>query len=436
MTGEPTRLPALATQALTRKRTDAADPLIMRAVAIMDAMISPGPADPLPADLLPADLLPAEPLPAEPWVRPTRQHLTTLRPPDPLRFTRLMFHPLDRLIVPAARWQPGQPAIPRQALMPMARHVRRTMVAEATAIDAGIAGRTTADTELIARLGRSLWPAAAQALAATATPKTWNAMKLAEPTYRSLASIVAALLSEAAALDTLCSETATGLQPPTAQTVAALLGRVAKLNPAALPMMITLLLDRLPEAAGLLPQARQGQAAEAIQAAMDQATDRLLGQPGQLAESTEARIAAGTLADAAAAASRITTLLAHLETPNAMPNRGDRLRAVRRRLNAACKVRFVSALQNDLLAPLRHTGTPLTPADITTLEAAARGLRILEAGARLAGGGATYDLLLGKAAAAIKGNAMRDRLTLMDQARLVEILSGSDAALAMLDQAS
>jgi hypothetical protein len=63
-------------------------------------------------------------------------------------------------------------------------------------------------------------------------------------------------------------------------------------------------------------------------------------------------------------------------------------------------------------------------------------LRVLEVGARLAGSGATYDLLLGKAAEAIKGNAMRDRLTLVDQVRLVEILSGSDAALAMLDQAS
>ena len=109
---------------------------------------------------------------------------------------------------------------------------------------------------------------------------------------------------------------------------------------------------------------------------------------------------------------------------------------MRRRLNAGCKARFVSALQDDLLAPLQHTGAPLTPADITALEAAARGLRILEVGARLAGGGSTYDLLLGKAAEAIKGNAMRDRLTLMDQVRLVEILSGSDAALAMLDQAS
>jgi hypothetical protein len=412
---------APATRAPTRKMVDAADPRVMRAVAMADAMVSRGPADPLPA---------------EPFIVPMRQRLTTMRPPQPLRFTRLMFHPLDRLIVPAARWLPGQPAIPRQALMPMARHVRLAMGAEATAIDAGIVGRTTADTELIGRLGRSLWPAAAQALAATAMPKTWKAAKLGEAAYRPLATIVATLLTEAAALDTLCLETATGLLPPTAETVAALLGRVAKMNPDALPLMITLLLDRLPETAGLLPQAREGHAAAAIQAAMDKAADLLLGQLGQLAGGIEARIATGTLAEAGATVSRIATLLTHLETPNAEPHRRDRLRAVRRRLNASCKARFVSALQADLLAPLQHTGPPLTPTDITALEAAARGLRILEAGARLAGSGSIYDLLLGKAADAIKGNAMRDLLTLTDQVRLVEILSGSDAALALLDQAS
>ena len=120
-----------ATRALTRMMVDAADSRVIRAVAMADAMISRGPADPSPA---------------EPFIVPMRQRLTTLRPPQPLRFTRLMFYPLDRLIVPAARWQPGKPAIPRQALMPMARHVRLAMGAEATAIDAGIVGRTTADT--------------------------------------------------------------------------------------------------------------------------------------------------------------------------------------------------------------------------------------------------------------------------------------------------
>ena len=284
------------------------------------------------------------------------------------------------------------------------------------------------------RLGRSLWPAAARVLADPAIPRTWDATTLGEPAYRPLADSVAALLAEAPALDTLCSDTTTGLLPATAETVAPLLGRLAKTNPAALPMMITLLLDRLPEAAGLLPQAHEGQAAAAIQTALNTATDHLLGPPGDSAGGAGARVAAGTLAEAGTAASRIATLLTHLETASAKPPQRDRLRAVRRQLHAACKARFVSALQDELLAPLRHSITLLTPADITALETAARGLRILEAGARVAGGGPTYDLLLCKAAEAIRANAMRDRLARADQVRLVEILSGPDAALAMLDQ--
>jgi hypothetical protein len=224
--------------------------------------------------------------------------------------------------------------------------------------------------------------------------------------------------------------------PPGAGAVMALLIRVAKMNLAALPIKIMLLLDRLPQVASLLPRAREGQEAATIQAAMEVAIDLLLGQFDQPAGVAEARISAGTLADAGAAVSRIATLLVHLETPNIKPRRRDRLRAVRQRLDAACKARFVSALQDDLLAPLQHRDVRLFPADIAALEATARGLRVLETEARAVGSGTTYDLVLRKAVEAIKDNTMQDRLTLVDQVRLVEILCGSDAALAMLDQSS
>ena len=404
-----TRISAIQTVARTLR--DAEDPRIVRVVAMVDAMINRGPADQL--------------------IAPIRPRLAILRPPRPLRFDRLLFHPLDRLIVPAARWRPDQKALPRTALRPMADHVRLAMGAAATAIDAEIAGHTTAETALIARLGRSLWPAAAPILGGNVIPDTWNTTALGATAYRSLAGSVAALLAEAPALDALCSASVADLLPPTAETVAALLARVAKANQAALPMMITLLLDRLPEAAGLLPTAREGQQAAAIQAAAEEAADLLLAQLDQPAGGIQMRIAAGTLLEAGAAASRVATLLTHLETPDAKPLRRDQLRAVRQRLNAGCKARFVSALEHELLAPLQHRADPM---DIAALETAARGLRVLESEARAVGGGSIYDLLLRKAAEAIKADATRDRLTPVEQLRLVEILSGSDAALAMLDQ--
>jgi hypothetical protein len=52
--------------------------------------------------------------------------------------------------------------------------------------------------------------------------------------------------------------------------------------------------------------------------------------------------------------------------------------------------------------------------------------------ARVVGSGATYDLLLRKATETTKDRAMRDRLTQVDQIRLVEVLAGPDAALELL----
>lgn len=392
---------------------NAPDPQIRRIVAAVDALVMRGQADQL--------------------IVPLRHRLAALRPPRPLRFSRLLFHPLDLLIVPIGRWRRDQQAIPRVALRPMAEHVRLTLGTEAAAIEAEIAGRTTADVGLIVRLGHSLWPAAARILADTAIPKTWTATGLGDATYRPLANLVATLLIETVALDALCAETAGGPLPPRADTVAAILSRVARINPVALPMAITLLLNRLPHAADLLPQPPAGAVAAAIHAAMEEAADLLLGQLDQQS-ATETRIAAGSLADAGAAVRRIVILLGHLRTANLRPRRRERLRAVRRRLDIGCRTRFASGLRDQLLTPLRDAKAPLDRAAITALESVARGLRVLETEGRVLGSGSTYDLLLGMAADAIKSVTVRDRLSLADRVRLVEILSGSDAALAMLDQ--
>jgi hypothetical protein len=413
MSNEPTQTRGPPIRALTQALVGADDPQIMRIVALVDAMMLRGSADQL--------------------IEPLRQRLARLRPPRPLRFSRLMFYPLDLLVVPAARYRLGQQAIPRSALTPMADHIRLLMAAKGAAIEAEIIDRSTADTALISRLGRSLWPAAAHILADTAIPDTWDATELGDAAYRSLAGMVGALLAEAAALDTLCSDAATGLLPPAPEEVEAILSRVARANRTALPMMIAMFLDRLPETVELLPPAQKGPEAMAIHAAMDDAAGLLLRQLDQ-EEGTEKRIAAGTLAEAGAAVHRIATLLRHQDSPNANPRRRDQLGMVRQRLAAGCKARFASGLQDELLAPLQRVGVPLDLATIPALESAARGLRVLETEGRVISSGSAYDVLLGSAADAIKGSAMRDRLALADQIRLVEILSGPDAALAMLDQ--
>ncbi len=411
MNDQPIRVRAPEIRALTRDIAGAPDPQIMRIVATVDAMMNRGSADQL--------------------VAPLRQRLKMLRPPRPLRFARLMFYPLEALIVPAAHWQRGQQSIPRTAIMPMSEHVRLIMGAEADLIQEALVGRTTADTDQISRLGRTLWPRAAQILAGPAIPEWWEDTELGVAAYRPLADLVVALLPQAAALDTMCSDTANGLLLPDPDAIATMVNAVARASKAALPSMLSLLLSRLPKAAPQLMRLPVGSEATTVQSAFDQAADLLLQQLDEN-DGVEARIATGSLADAGAAVNRINALLEQLDTVNIKPKRREQLRTVRKRLDAGCRARFASGLQDEVLAPLQHMGVAPSSAELATLEAAARGLRILETEARVVAGGSAYDLLLGRATDAIRGDAMRDRLLLTDQVRLVEILAGSEAALAML----
>ena len=140
----------------------------------------------------------------------------------------------------------------------------------------------------------------------------------------------------------------------------------------------------------------------------------------------------GSLAEAVESVKNIATLLRSLDTANVQPARRDTLRAMRDRLDAGCKARFALGLQDDLLMPLYRLGSSLDAAAIAGLEATARGLRVLETEARTVGSSAVYDLLLSKAAAAIENRAPGGILPVADQVRLVEILAGPEAALALI----
>jgi hypothetical protein len=409
---EPTSRSSI--KALKGEIAGAADPQILRIVATVDAMASRGPADAL--------------------IAPLRERLSMLRPPRPLRFARLLFHPLDPLIVPAAGWRDGEDSIPRTALAAMADHVRMGVGDKILAIEREIAGHTDADTDLVTRFGRSLWPAAADTLRRQTVPVNWETSGLMLQVYRPLADCVAALLDEAANLEALCAGTANGLLPVRPGAVIAMLDRVMAVNHAALPMMIALLLVRLPEAAASILGMAVGSKSMPIRAAMDRAVDRVLGQLS-LDGGTEDFIAAGTLADAGAAAGHIKTLLTQLDGASSKPQRREQLRSIRQHLDASCKARFTAGLEQEFLAPLRQLADTPNHSVMTTLETAARSLRMLETEARAIGSGAAYDLLLRRAADMIKKNgAPGGQMGTVDQVRLVELLAGPEAALAMLSR--
>ncbi|WP_428492232.1 hypothetical protein [Rhodopila sp.] len=406
--------PDASFDAMKHALIDASDPQILKIVAAVDAMIQRGSADFL--------------------IVPLRPRLAVLRPPRPLRFARLLFYPLNLLMVRAARWRLGQPLIPRSVIKPMAEQVRRAMGQAVVAFGSEIAGRSTAEIDVITHCGQTLWPLAATILADPAVPGGWGETGLGITSYRPLADAVATLLAEAVTLDRFRLDAAFGLLPAQPDAIAAMLDRVDKANRAAMPMMVALLLDQLPEAADVLNTRHCGLPDSVIRSATDAAAELLLRRLEQQ-NGIESRIATGTLADAGAAAARIASLLRHLGLIDPSAPRRDRLRTARRHLVAACEARFAAGLQQDLLAPLSRIGMTSAALDVAALEAAARGLRMLETEARAVGGAATYDLLLGKATEAITADAMRHRLAPPDQLRLVEILAGSDAALAILERA-
>ena len=409
MATEPTPPRNREIRAVSRDVAGADNARVMRIVATVDAMSARGSADEL--------------------IAPLRPRLAVLRPPRPLRFVRLLFHPLDPLIVPAGRWRPNQPAIPRTALVPLADCVRAAMGPEIGAIEAAIDGRTTADSDLSAARGRLLWPVAGTRLIAAALPASWSETGLGDAIFASLARRTGAVLAQMAAFDRLCAETVQGLLPPRADTLHAILREIAGTDESALPMMVTLLLHRLPQAAALLAAGQTGAHGAALKETADQTVDRMLEQLARK-EGAAAEVAATSLEEAGAAVRRIATLLRRLEEGTVKPARRAQLKTVRQQLDAGCRMRFATGLRDEVLAGLQAGGSP----DIRVLETAARDLRALETEARAAGGGSAYDLMLRQAADAVKALPAEGGPGRTDRIRLVEILAGSDAALAMLDE--
>nr|WP_294521094.1 hypothetical protein [uncultured Rhodopila sp.] len=409
MAAEPAPLRSRDIRAVSRDVAGADNARVLRVVATVDAMSARGSADEL--------------------IAPLRQRLAVLRPPRPLRFPRLMFHPLDPLIVPAGRWRPDRPTIPRTALTPLAECVRAAMGREAGAIESAINGRTTAATDLIAAQGRLLWPLAGRLLISAAAPASWSETGFAAGIFAPLARRTGVLLSQMGAFDRLCTETARGLLPPRADSLHAILREIAAADESALPMMVTLLLHRLPEAAALLVAGQPGSHGAALKTTADQTVDRMLEQLARK-EGAAAELAATSLEEAGAATRRIATLLRQLEEGTVTPARRAQLKLVRQQLDAGCRVRFAAGLRDEVLAPLLAGGSP----DVRVLEIAARDLRALETEARVVGGGSAYDLMLRQAADAVQALPAEGGPGRTDRIRLVEILAGSEAALAMLDE--
>jgi len=397
---------------LSRRLAEAPDADVARAVAVVDQLPQRGGADQL--------------------IEPVRARLARLRLPRPLRFTRLLFLPLEPLIVPPPRWQPHLPNIPRSALSPLAATVRAGLGTDAATVDAMIQASFSHHTEDVIRAGDLLWPRAAALLSAAPPPVGWAETGLNMATYKTLARRVGAVLTQAPLLRELVDEIDAGIASPRLGPIQAMLADVGASCPDALTMLVTLLLARLPQLAGLLvkiaPELSQ-QAEAALRQAGQDATEALLAGL-ETGGGMEIAVSHSELADAAQEVRRTVTLLRQLEERTDVPQMRARVQAIRQRLDGGCRQRFTHAMASEFLPLLQPPSGASDGTAVKALEVTARHLRELESEARVIGGGDAYDAQLRDAAAAVRAGGAT--MSLPARARLVEILAGTEAALALL----
>ena len=371
--------------------TQAGDAQVTRVVAVVDALPSRGAADAL--------------------IAPLRPRLAQLRPKRPPNFTRLLFTPLNPVIVPLAEWRTTGIGIPRSALAPIGRAVHAAMVQE---------DERWADAVLEPCRGPTLWPMAASILATMAMPADWPGQTgLTADDFATVAGATASVLHYAADVEHLVNRQL----PPDDDTVRDIVFASRARGITAMETMVALLLARLPAPAatvvmlGGLPGGER---------AVRHALDRLVA-------SLIVHAQAGTdMREVAWQTARIAVMVTTLET-NASAERHEQLEQIRREAELHCRSSFGQAVEQTLALLIGATAAEVTDDTVATMEAAARDVRRLEAAGTRLGSPKPYETLRMTAVAQLRDQG--GRLTRADQVRLVELLAGPEEALALLNAA-
>jgi hypothetical protein len=360
---------------------------------------------------------------ADTLLSPLRPRLNVLRPPRRLRLRRLLFYPLDPLILPPKAWRPGMPAIPRSALGPIAAAIADAIPETIAAVEGLIEGQTSADKDLLRVAGGMLWPAASRVLDRKREPSNWRDTGMAVAHYRTLAPVIAALLRQAPAIEALCQTSLPVLLPPPQEMLQALIRAVAADHAPALAWLFGILMMRLPDPGVLFGIPRPDPTERMVPQAREAAAELLL--LGVDINGPAAWIAGGDLSDAAVMLRRVMSLLTELDRTGHAERRAL-CRSLRQRLDLAAQTRFEASLRSDFLDVLCRSSLP----DAAVLEDAAYNLRIFQSEAREIGGKARYDAGLADAASSLESADWPPDTTRATMVRLTEILLGTEAALA------
>lgn len=386
----------------------AADQRLTKVVAMLDGLANRGEADAMIAAL--------------------RPRLARLRPPRRYNLTRIMFLPFDPLIVAAADWSRDTLVLPRTILRPLGDLLRKSSTDQIAAIDRLLAEPQQDSLAVALRVGKILWPLAAETLLSAVMPDDWQATTgLRDADFPQLCHRIGTILRHVPALiDIVIADTA-GV-PLLADDIAQFLARFADADPRTTAMLLVMLNLRLPHVEAIRDFNRtlgNDMATPQLRHAANQAHEFILHR----LETTPPPSA--NLEQAEAEVTRLAALIdAQSHRFRDRPAQLARIAAARTRLDAVCRSRFVDLLAEQVLAPIDR----IAGADdsiIDGFESDARALRRFDLAARKLGGGPSYDQALRAGAEKLRPGKDDSAATRIDKLRLAEILLGSSAAAGM-----
>lgn len=378
---------------------------------------------------------------------PVRPRLQRLRPPRPLTLRRLLTFPLEELLVPAAAWRPGSQRLSRDLLA----LIHQTVIsgldpALVREIDERLAGRTMRDKAMILGCGERLWPAAAEALAASLPPSPAGADSKGRNRRQQL-EIAAELVRIGPLLAALFLALP---EKPLRQVDEAQLERMGTFlqelegkGGLALSLGAEALGQRLGDAAAMLDvllHAGAGKASALRLSAANDAGRRVVAELDDVAEQLRraGRQPATALADEVV--QLVGTLSALEAGPPDLPVDRAGLKQIAHKAAKAVEGHLQNVVYGEILDGFKALASPDTDeAAILAVEAAARAARKLGAAGRQLGLNGQIDLVVKSALddyrrAIVKAGTSEDDddERVMDQLRIVEIIFGADAAADLL----
>lgn len=391
-------------QALSEELRQADNPKLLEITRMIDMLPERGAADLL--------------------LAPVRDRLANLRPPRQITRIRLLFMPFDSVLVPAGRWKPGDLAIPRSIIKPLA-----ALVLDQAPMGAALSA-DEADVAALTRAALPIWEAVALRLVAFVIPESWGAAAwqsahgLTIPLVKPLIAVIRLVLSRAVEIRSLPPQT----DPASDPALSALLSDAARTGPLGWGIMLALLLDAAaPDrvATVAIALARGNRFAAALHAGLDTAASNTLDRmkividdpaPPDLLDPTSLEVRLSLI--------RRVEAFGRLE--HRPPAEQKRVAGLRQTLSTVNQMVFEQTLQARLPGVATGVSELLSSARIGALEAEARHLRCFAQAASRLGNGEQYDRLLQEAASRYAGPGTS--FTIADRMRLTELLVGSEKA--------